>query len=227
MTTKSVTALAANMQQAGRPSASVLSSVPLRSTDSFAGEVINAVFNELKSTFPAWKNFFRTAEELESAKKTYCKAIMEGGVSSMTQIQRGLTKARAQQSDFFPSAGKFVGWCVDDETWRPAYERFISRKKASDYFERLVRGECGFSVRQLPAQQAEDAFKRCWAKWKAREAAGDLPEERVMLTTHSAKSASDVRREQNGLPHPSQFPKNSAMARVAARALKLNRGNDQ
>jgi hypothetical protein len=50
--------------------------------------------------------------EIESqARQEWLKGLIENGITSDTQINSGLAKARAHNSPFLPSVGQFIEWC--------------------------------------------------------------------------------------------------------------------
>lgn len=76
-----------------------------------AVDFVNDLFKSLQIAYPAWKYTFPTQNDVALAKRSWVKTFMECGITSVEQIQVGMRKARADESDFFPSAGKFVAWC--------------------------------------------------------------------------------------------------------------------
>lgn len=84
--------------------------------DEFAGHNINEIFKELCSIFPAWRNHMKTQEEFNAVRASFAKGMIENGITSMDQVKTGLAVARKQESDFFPSVGKFIGWCSNPIT---------------------------------------------------------------------------------------------------------------
>lgn len=74
--------------------------------------LINGLFGELKVIFPAWRTAFLTADDYKRAKRSWSKALVENGINRVEQIQNGLRKARQHDSDFLPSSGKFISWCL-------------------------------------------------------------------------------------------------------------------
>jgi hypothetical protein len=81
------------------------------SIDEGTAQVVNALFNELKSIFPAWKQAWPDDEALKRAKRSWIKGLMAAGIHSLEQIRFGLMTCRASGQDFAPSVGKFVEWC--------------------------------------------------------------------------------------------------------------------
>ncbi len=80
--------------------------------DDFAKNIINQVFSQLSVIFPAWKYALPTEKELSLAKMEWTKAFNENGIHELDQIKYGFKKARASESDFLPSCGKFISWCT-------------------------------------------------------------------------------------------------------------------
>lgn len=76
-----------------------------------AAQHVNEIFKELMSACPAWRVTFTDAQILADTKKSYVKALMDAKISDFEMIKLGVSKARLDPSDFFPSPGKFVSWC--------------------------------------------------------------------------------------------------------------------
>lgn len=87
---------------------------PAGELNEFARQHINSIFKRLAHTFPSYKNTYRTEEERDEVKRVWVKGLVEGGITSVDQITRGMAKARQTESDFFPSVGKFISWCKPD-----------------------------------------------------------------------------------------------------------------
>jgi hypothetical protein len=77
----------------------------------YAASLVNSLFKSLQAAYPGWRAAFKDDEALRLAKLTWVKAFMENGINTPEQIQLGMTKARRDESDFFPSVGKFMKWC--------------------------------------------------------------------------------------------------------------------
>jgi hypothetical protein len=72
---------------------------------------VNDLFRSLQVAYPAWKQAFGTEQDLELTKKSWIRAFTESGITQKEQIALGMKRARQDQSDFFPSSGKFIAWC--------------------------------------------------------------------------------------------------------------------
>lgn len=80
--------------------------------DDFAKSIIDQVFKQLSVIFPAWKHALPTEKDLSLAKMEWTKAFSENNIHDLEQIKYGFKKARASESDFLPSCGKFISWCT-------------------------------------------------------------------------------------------------------------------
>ena len=76
-----------------------------------AKRLVDMVFQQLAAIFPAWGVAWKTPEALNAAKKEWVKGFVENQILTTDQLRFGFRKARAANSDFLPSVGKFVKWC--------------------------------------------------------------------------------------------------------------------
>jgi len=122
--------------------------------------VIDDLFNELKSCYPAWKQAFDTREAWLSAKKTWTKAFIENNISTTEKVKLGLAEARKGTNPFWPSVGQFINWCdgpqIDTEG---AFNHMIDRKPCQGIAEWQSRQEVGFRCKQ---QLPEDKARKLW-----------------------------------------------------------------
>jgi len=82
-----------------------------RKADAGTVQVINALFRELMSIFPAWKQAWPDQESINSAKATWTKAFMAERITKIEQIRYGIEQCRKVGSDFAPSVGRFITLC--------------------------------------------------------------------------------------------------------------------
>ncbi len=82
-----------------------------RAIDQGTASVVNKLFVELQSIFPAWKQAWPTTEALDAAKKSWIKGFMAAGINSLEQIRFGIQQCRKSGGDFAPSVGRFIRWC--------------------------------------------------------------------------------------------------------------------
>ena len=77
-----------------------------------AEKLVDLLFVNLMQVFPAAKQTaLSTPAEVAAAKRQWITAFAENGITSVEQLQAGMRMARQQESDFWPSCGKFIGWC--------------------------------------------------------------------------------------------------------------------
>ncbi|HEJ9051305.1 TPA: DNA replication protein [Serratia marcescens] len=77
-----------------------------------AEKLVDLLFANLMQVFPAAKQTaLSTPAEVAAAKRQWILAFAENGITSVEQLQAGMRMARQQESDFWPSCGKFIGWC--------------------------------------------------------------------------------------------------------------------
>ncbi|UAN58993.1 replication protein P [Serratia sp. JSRIV004] len=77
-----------------------------------AEKLVDALFRNLKQVFPAAVNTtFRDPNDEVAAKRQWIAAFAENGIRSREQISAGMQHARASESPFWPSPGKFIAWC--------------------------------------------------------------------------------------------------------------------
>lgn len=74
--------------------------------------IVNTLFDELKSIFPAWKQAWPNDAAENRAKRTWVKGFMRSGINTIDQLRYGIEACRALETDFAPSVGKFVKLCV-------------------------------------------------------------------------------------------------------------------
>jgi hypothetical protein len=82
-----------------------------QSIDTGAGRVVNALFRELQSCFPAWRQAWPTDDAMACAKKTWIKGFAAAGITRIEQIKFGIEQCRLMPSDFMPSVGRFIELC--------------------------------------------------------------------------------------------------------------------
>ena len=143
-----------------------------------AKAVIDDLFNELKSCYPAWKQAFENRETWSSAKRTWTKAFIENNVSTTEQVSAGLAEARKGTNPFWPSVGQFINWCdgpqIDTDE---AFNRMIDRKQCNGVAEWQTRQEVGFRCKQqLAENKARALFKTVLTRNIQRVRTGELIE---------------------------------------------------
>lgn len=84
---------------------------PLRIDSEQIASFVNAVFDQLKSIFPAWSAAWKTQGDIDNAKKIWIIAFAENGITTKKQVSLGLKACRSLKTDFLPSIGKFIELC--------------------------------------------------------------------------------------------------------------------
>lgn len=180
----------------------------------FAAKNINQIFKELCNIYPNWRTCFRETDEFNLAKASFAKGMMENGIVSMEQVLRGLSQARRQESDFFPSVGKFCSWCKGEPEWQGAFRRMLNRMPVQSLTEKRARQATSWAIRnKLPALAAERRFKLAFEKYQGLEEQGLLTE-LVQLPPNSVMTEFDKQRNSTTV-RPEQFKANSVFARIA------------
>ncbi|OCG38832.1 replication protein P [Gilliamella sp. Gris1-4] len=96
-----------------------------------ADEVAN-VFNlfceQLIIVFPASSAVLKDENSRKTFKQQWLQAFKENGITKLEYLRAGLKVARAQNTDFLPSTGKFIAWCkqgIAEQVGLPAPEELI------------------------------------------------------------------------------------------------------
>lgn len=79
-----------------------------------AAGVINKLFAELQACFPAWRQTFTCKSDIDAAKRSWARGLVEAKITTETQLKCGLAKARRSELPFWPSLGQFIAWCQPD-----------------------------------------------------------------------------------------------------------------
>ncbi|BBT71125.1 replication protein P [Klebsiella sp. WP8-S18-ESBL-06] len=74
-------------------------------------EIFNALFSELRATFPASVHSFNDQDAFNELRRQWLLAFRENGITTMEQVNAGLRVARRQERPFLPSPGQFIAWC--------------------------------------------------------------------------------------------------------------------
>lgn len=82
-----------------------------QSINQTAAQHVNEIFKQLMAAKTAWRVAYPDDQSLADGKKTMVKALIDAGVSDFEMIKLGVSKARLDPSDFFPSPGRFIQWC--------------------------------------------------------------------------------------------------------------------
>ncbi|AYA09483.1 DNA replication protein (plasmid) [Rahnella aquatilis] len=85
---------------------------PQRVVNPDAEKMVDTLFANLMLIFPAARQTaLNSSVDIAAAKRQWILAFAENGVTSLEQVKAGMRIARQQETDFWPSCGKFIGWC--------------------------------------------------------------------------------------------------------------------
>ena len=85
---------------------------PAAGVSEATAKVINGLFRELRSIFPAWKQAWPDMATYKAAKQQWMQGFLEAGICSTEQLRFGLMRARQAAKDFVPNVGVFIDWCT-------------------------------------------------------------------------------------------------------------------
>lgn len=158
-------------------------------------EVVNALFKELRSIFPAWKQAWPDDPSLQAARRSWVKAFIVAKITQLEQIQFGVERCRELGTDFIPSVGKFIKLCMptpemlgipsSDRAFREALENaHPSRFGARVWSHPAIRHaalQCEMhNLGDLQPEKASKVFDRAYEITIRRLAAG-LPLEDIVI----------------------------------------------
>lgn len=158
-------------------------------------KVINGLFRELRSIFPAWKQAWPDRETYKAAKQQWMQGFIEAGISSTEQLRFGLMRARQAAKDFVPNVGVFIAWCTPTaemlglpklsvahhEACRNAHPSMAGQAKWSHDAVWHTAKECGFeNLNRLPRDLSIKLFERNYTITVRRVLAG-LPLQKMPL----------------------------------------------
>lgn len=192
-----------------------LPSEPVRSSaakkpDPDTVQVVNELFAELQSIFPAWRQAWPTNQALARAKRTWVKGFMKAGINTLEQLRYGVEACRELGEDFAPSVGKFMKLCVpkpsdlgvpgEDDAWREVVrassdpERFRWSHEAVHLAGRAVGW---FHIRQgsLPEETLRKRFSNAYFQMLRRLSLG-LPLEEPRQALEDMSEGKELTPEQ-------------------------------
>ncbi|WFS20611.1 replication protein P [Pseudomonas sp. 905_Psudmo1] len=168
------------------PPEQVCDSVAKKPTDETA-RIVNTLFDELKSIFPAWRQAWPNDAAEKRAKRTWVKGFMKSGIFTIEQLRYGIEACRALETDFAPSVGKFVKLCTptaedlgfpaDDSAWREVVRHCANpgRHTWSHESVRLAGEAVGwFNLRcsSIPEETLRKRFDHAYYQLRRRESLG-------------------------------------------------------
>lgn len=149
--------------------------------------IVNTLFDELRSIFPAWRQAWPNDAAEKRAKRTWVKGFMRAGVTTVEQLRYGIEACRLMDTDFAPSVGKFVKLCVptaadlglpeDDAAWREVVRHCANPGRHSWSHEavRLAGDAVGwFNLRasSIPEEALRKRFDHAYYQLRRRVSMG-------------------------------------------------------
>ncbi|EKO3431511.1 replication protein P [Vibrio fluvialis] len=152
-----------------------------------AAGIINKLFAELQTCFPAWRQTFTSKADMDAVKRTWARGLIEAKITSYKQLQWGLLKARRSESPFWPSLGQFIAWCHPDPAdyglptpvmaFREASRKSHPAADRSNWSHPAVyvaaREVGSFELTNLPSSQSQPLFERAYKIAIRRVMAGE------------------------------------------------------
>ncbi len=71
---------------------------------------IDKIFKSLKMANPAWRNGFKSNQEVLDTKAFWLQVLVTEGVTKDEDINRAILKCVKDKNPFFPSVGQFIEW---------------------------------------------------------------------------------------------------------------------
>ncbi len=122
------------------------------------------LFNSMLPNFPAWRQTCPDQESLGRMKLAYTKAIMrhEQSTGKELNIKAGLLACEKSDSDWMPSAGKFIKWCEQSDDLiqfaKRALSLFNRAQRQIDSIGQMVVKNHSFELKRLTADKTEKQF---------------------------------------------------------------------
>jgi hypothetical protein len=112
-----------------------------QSLDEKTIKIVNLLFQELQSIFPAFKQAWPTEECFQRAKRNWVKAFMVSGINNIAQLKFGIRKCILSESPFVPTSGQFISWCTPqpEDLGLPTVEEAFTQsiRMTSEFYEPL------------------------------------------------------------------------------------------
>lgn len=163
--------------------------------------IVNKLFAELQSIFPAWRQAWPDDKAMGRAKRSWVKGLFRAGINSLEQLRWGVEACRESGEDFAPSVGRFIRMCVpkpadlgmpdEDSAWREVVRAssYPDRHRWSHEAVHLAGRTTGwFFIRQgaLPEETLRKRFGNAYHQLLRRVALGlPLEEPRQALEDQS------------------------------------------
>ncbi len=187
-----------------------VASQPLGEVDEETAKVVEKLFAQLQSIFPAWRQAWPTDKALLMARRSWTKALMSAGINSIEQVRFGIEQCRQSSNDFAPSVGRFIQWCqptpemlglpTTDRAYREACANAHPAASRNWSHPAVHHAACetGFyELNTLPEERSRKLFERNYAATVRMILAGEplreipkaLPEKVTVCTPEVGRSA--------------------------------------
>lgn len=129
-----------------------------------AKDAVDKLFTALEAMFPAWRVSLKDKDAIKNTKLVWTKALVRNKqeTGQHLNIERGLVHAEKSTNDFFPSVGKFIQWCNQDdaliEQAKQALANFNNGEGVIDAVEKETRARCGYEARRLNQEKRDKLF---------------------------------------------------------------------
>lgn len=84
---------------------------PRKQLNDGAVAVFNEIFKQFRVIFPALTVSVKSQSDLDALRAQWVMAFLENGITSLEQVEAGMSAARRQNSPYLPSPGQFISWC--------------------------------------------------------------------------------------------------------------------
>lgn len=102
-------------------------------------QYVDQIFDRIRMSKTGWKANFCNSSEVIGYKEAMVEALIYSGINDHEAVAEGIRKAITDPSDFMPSVGKFVKWCVIDK--KPSIKYYTAPKSESvslEHHDRLT-----------------------------------------------------------------------------------------
>ena len=135
----------------------------LEITDS-ALDGVNKLFNSILPHFPAWRQSCPTDDDLSRLKLIWTKALTRNKQSTgkNLNLKAGITACEESDTDWFPSVGKFIKWCEQEngllEFAQRALSLFNAGQKQTDNIGQMIMAKHKFDLKKMKASDSDKRF---------------------------------------------------------------------
>ena len=73
---------------------------------------VNKVMKTILANSPAWSVSLKGTDSINDYRQQLVKAFLENNIVQMAQVELGLKRIRKEPTNFLPSVGQFIAWCI-------------------------------------------------------------------------------------------------------------------